>query len=250
MLTRKEAIELIKSNAGEAYKLYKRRTFLAYVLNISSIIVVPIACAFTKKDDQRLPKWASWYDEYTYGCNGEMYDDNGKLICRDGGHCGPNGRFPAPKNKTWYARVRWLLRNRLNTFDCKVNGIRYADVDLSSIKLYGDMDVTGYDGLKGNKYGLILFKKKNDDMTYFGFFGNTIWGKYFYRREYKGWKIFDLSDIGSLENIADREKAMERYLADKESKIFAQFVQCDAKFRMIGKITVLGLIKKIFKGGE
>ena len=85
--------------------------FLRFLLGIPvellSFIVVPIAVPFTKERDgkNRLPKWASWWDEHLHGTDG------------DG-----TGEWAEGDNTEYWKRVRWLLRNRANTFNCTVQG--------------------------------------------------------------------------------------------------------------------------------
>lgn len=212
--------------------LIVKHIFSEILMEALAFIVVPIAVAFCKKDDQRLPKWASWFDEETYGINAEMYDENGKLLCEDGGHCGPNGRFPRPKNRTWYARVRWLLRNRIGVFSTKINGIKYSDINPDSIVVSGDMNVPGYSGTKGNKWGLIRAELKNGKKV-FALFVNKVWGKKFYIRMYLGYKLFDISEVGLAE---DKQKAMDEYLKNPDSKIYAKTVWAFHPMRVIPKV--------------
>ena len=224
---------MLKIITKKEWLLVLRNFLVELPIEILAFIVVPIAVAFCKKDDQKLPKWASWWDEERYGINGEMYDENGKLICRDGGHCGPDGRFPAPKNKTWYARVRWLLRNRIGVFSTKINGIKYADIKPETIEIQGDIETPSYSGSKGTTWGLVRAELNNGKKV-FGFFGNIVWCKWFYVRLYLGYKLFDVASIGQLP-VENRREAFNKYLADPNSKIYAKSVWAIHFFRFIRK---------------
>ena len=82
--------------------------FLAGIpVELLSFIVVPIAVPFTSMRDgkNRLPKWASWWDEMQHGTDG------------DG-----TGEWAEGDNTGYWKRVMWLLRNRANTFNCTVQG--------------------------------------------------------------------------------------------------------------------------------
>ena len=85
--------------------------FLRFLLGIPvellSFIVVPLVVPFTSMRDgkNRLPKWASWWDEMQHGTDG------------DG-----TGEWAEGDNTEYWKRVRWLLRNRANTFACTVQG--------------------------------------------------------------------------------------------------------------------------------
>lgn len=204
-------------------------------MELLTFIVVPIALLFCKKEDQRLPKWARWWDEDTYGINGEIFDSNGNLLFRDGGHCDPEkGRFPSPnKNRTYYARLRWLWRNRIGVYSTEVKGVKYADVIPESLVLLGDDQVTGYNGSKGTVEALLRGKTK-DGKDVFAYFGNIVWSKKFYIRLYLGHKLFDISSIAKLP-IKDRAAAFEKKVKDPNSKIYAKSVWAIHPFRQIRK---------------
>src|SRR5512139_1124401 len=89
------------------------RFILELPLELLSFIVVPMACRFVspgRDGINRLPLWAKWWDEYTYGTDGDPYWQ------------GPDHANGHQAEYLW--RVKWLLRNRLNTYSHTVSGFR------------------------------------------------------------------------------------------------------------------------------
>ncbi|WP_169779346.1 DUF7338 family protein [Campylobacter curvus] len=146
--------------------------------------IVPIALAFCKKEDEKLPKWAAWFDDPDYGING---DDGWK-----------NEHFPG-KERTYYARLRWLLRNRIGVFSVKFLGVRVRDIEPSSVITQGNPKVTSNGGIVSD-WCLVSCKLKNgkerfvyyQTIRYGGFFRN------FYCRIYLGWKLMDVAGMNEM----------------------------------------------------
>ena len=104
------------------------RFLLEIPLELLSYVVVPIACLFVK--DNKLPKIVSWFDDYDYGPNG------------DSGWQGPDHANGQQEKYLW--RVRFLLRNRINTFSKVVQGV--SSKDILSIIYQGNVKVENAEG--------------------------------------------------------------------------------------------------------
>ena len=146
-------------------------------VEIAHFLVVPIALAFCKKEAEHLPKWAAWFDENDYGING---DDGCK-----------NEHFPNGKNRTYWARLCWLYRNRIGVFSAKYLGVKVEDIDANTVRTIGDTLAT-YN--KGQKSTLCLVTcKMKDGRERFGYYREIRYGKSkWYCRIYLGWKLMDV----------------------------------------------------------
>lgn len=151
------------------------RFLLELPIELSSFIVTPIALLFCKKEDEHLPKWLAWYDEPRWGING----DKGWIM----------SHYPEPTNRTWWARTRWLWRNRINGFQMRVTGLDLITNSLGWREVRGHPHATDQKG----EWGLVRIGLTNKK-TYFGYFITKKWCKWFYIRIYIGHKLFDISD--------------------------------------------------------
>ena len=146
-------------------------------VEIAHFVIVPIALAFCKKEDEHLPRWASWFDENDYGING------------DGGW--REAHFPPPANRTYWARLRWLYRNRIGVFSAKYLGVKMDDIDPASVVTLGDPSVTSNGG-RISSWCKVECKLK-DGRRRFGYYRTIRWCKRFYIRIYVGWKLMDIA---------------------------------------------------------
>ncbi|MBZ0105436.1 MAG: hypothetical protein K8H84_07365 [Sulfuricella denitrificans] len=73
-----------------------------------AFIVVPVALAFRKQEDDHLPHLLRWWDEPTYGINGDPY------------WSGPEHANGHEREYLW--RLRWLFRNSLGGWSHDVMG--------------------------------------------------------------------------------------------------------------------------------
>lgn len=89
-----------------------------------SFIVVPVAVAFCKRDDEHLPHALRWWDEPTYGINGDPY------------WCGPEHANGHEREYLW--RLRWLFRNSLGGWSHDVMGFSSSRIQV--IEWSGDPD--------------------------------------------------------------------------------------------------------------
>ncbi len=144
---------------------------------ILAFFIVPIALVFCKKEDERLPKWAAWFDDPDYGING---DDGWK-----------NEHFPNGKNRTYWARLCWLYRNRIGVFSAKYLGVKVEGIDAGTVRTMGDTLATYNKGQK-NTECLVTCKMK-DGRERFGYYREIRYGKSkWYCRIYLGWKLMDV----------------------------------------------------------
>lgn len=90
------------------------RSLLNLPLWLLSLIVVPLALLACRKESEHLPRWAWWWDEPTYGINGDPY-------WRGADHA--NGR---ERDYLW--RLRWLFRNSLGGWSHYVMGFHYSRI--------------------------------------------------------------------------------------------------------------------------
>lgn len=153
-------------------------------LEIASFAVVPIALAFTKPSDNRLPKWARWFEDAN-----DYYDGENAAINGDGGW--RRDHFPPPKNRTYWARLCWLYRNRIGYFSSKYLGVKMDDIDPASVVTIGDPAVTSNGG-RVSSWCKVECRLK-DGRSRFGYYRTIRWSKRFYARIYVGWKLMDIA---------------------------------------------------------
>ena len=159
-------------------KLQVLKNFIVELpVEIAHFIVVPIALAFCKKEDEHLPRWASWFDENDYGING----DSGWR----------QAHFPPPTNHTYWARLCWLYRNRIGNFSAKHLGVKMEDIKPASVVTIGDPSVTSNGG-KASSWCKVECRLK-DGRSRFGYYHTIRWSKRFYARIYVGWKLMDIA---------------------------------------------------------
>ena len=164
-LTKKQKLQILKNVAIEL------------PIEILHFIVVPIALLACDEKSENLPKWAASFDENDYGING----DDGWKRCH----------FKEPKNRTYFARLCWLYRNRIGNFSAKYLGVRVEDIDASSVESVGDTLATENKGAKSTQ--CLVTCKMKDGRERFGYYREIRYGKSkFYCRIYLGWKLMDI----------------------------------------------------------
>ena len=167
-------------------------------LEILQFLVVPIALLFCGKESEKLPRWAAWFDDPDYGING---DDGWR------GEHYPNG-----KNRTYWARLRWLYRNRIGVFSAKYLGVRVENIDANTVRTQGDALATYNKGQK-NTECLVTCKMK-DGTERFGYYREIRYKGFlsgFYCRIYVGWKLMDV--------VGMREDNKHTYMDENDKKI-------------------------------
>ena len=111
------------------------------MLEILSFVVVPVALLFCKKDDEHLPKIFRWFEDAN-----DYYD--GKCAAINGDSGWREKHYPEPTNRTYKARLLWLLRNKIGRFSSEINGVKVDDVNPYSIETLGDPYITSNGGKK------------------------------------------------------------------------------------------------------
>ena len=173
-------------------------------LEIASFVVVPIALAFTKPSDDRLPKWARWFEDAN-----DYYGGQNAAINGDGGW--RRDHFPPPKNRTYWARLCWLWRNRIGYFSSKYLGVKMDDIEPASVVTIGDPSVTSNGG-RVSSWCKVECRLK-DGRRRFGYYRTIRWSKRFYARIYVGWKLMDIAGANASNwheyTQAEDKKALE-----------------------------------------
>ena len=165
-------------------------------VEILQFIIVPLALLACDEKSENLPKWASWFDDPDYGVNG---DDGWK-----------NEHFPDGKNRTYWARLCWLYRNRIGNFSAKYLGVKVEDIDANSVRAIGDTLVTYNKGRK-NTECLVTCKMK-DGRERFGYYREIRYGRSkWYCRIYLGWKLMDVAGM--------REDNKAEYMDENDKKV-------------------------------
>ena len=173
-------------------------------LEIVGYIVVPIALAFCNKQSEHLPKWARWFEDASDYYNGENSAING-----DSGW--KKEHFKEPRNRTYFARLLWLFRNRIGYFSSMVNGVKVSEIDPLSVRVQGNIKVTNNGGAVSDFCKVTL--KLKDGRSRFGFYKTIRYKGFlsgFYCRIYIGWKLADVAEM----NEYNKETFMQ--LDDKE----------------------------------
>jgi hypothetical protein len=178
-------------------------------LEIVHFIIVPIALLACDEKSENLPKWAAWFDDPDYGING----DDGWMRCH----------FKEPKNRTYFARLRWLYRNRIGNFSAKYLGVKVEDIDASSVKSVGDTLATENKGAKSTQ--CLVTCKMKDGRERFGYYREIRYGKSkWYCRIYLGWKLMDICEMN--------EENKNTYLEADDKKVLKS-VWCVNPFKRV-----------------
>ena len=164
-------------------------------IEILHFIVVPVALLACNEKSENLPKLAAWFDDPDYGVNG---DDGWR-----------EAHFPSPANRTYWARLCWLYRNRIGVFSAKYLGVKVGDIDSNTVRTIGDTLATYNKGQK-NTECLVACKMK-DGRERFGYYREIRYGKSkWYCRIYLGWKLMDV--------VGMREDNKAQYLEASDKK--------------------------------
>jgi len=158
-------------------------------LEIFGYLIVPIALAFCDKNSERLPKWARWFEDANDTYNGVNSAINGDSGWR-------KEHFKEPKNRTYFARLLWLYRNRIGYFSSRINGVKVSEIDPSSVITQGNPRVTSNGGVISD-FCKVTCKLKNG-RTRFGLFKTIRYKGFlsgFYCRIYVGWKLLDVAEM-------------------------------------------------------
>ena len=158
-------------------------------LEMLGYIVVPIALAFCNKQSEHLPKWARYFEDAS-----DLYDGENSAINGDSGW--QKEHYPNGKNRTYFARLRWLYRNRIGYFSSRVNGVKVSEIEPSSVRVQGNPKVTSNGGAVSDFCKVTL--KLKDGRSRFGLFKTIRYRGFlsgFYCRIYVGWKLLDVAEM-------------------------------------------------------
>ena len=175
-------------------------------LELISWLIVPIALLFCNKQSERLPKWAKWFEDAS-----DLYGGENSAINGDSGWC--KEHYPNGKNRTYFARLRWLYRNRIGYFSSRINGVKVSEIEPSSVITQGNPKVTSNGGTISD-FCKVTCKLK-DGRTRFGLF-KTIRYKGifsgFYCRIYIGWKLLDVAEMNEYNKDTFMQPDDKEYL--------------------------------------
>ena len=158
-------------------------------LEIAGYIVVPIALAFCNKQSEHLPKWARYFEDAS-----DLYGGENSAINGDSGW--RKDHYPNGKNRTYFARLRWLYRNRIGYFSSRVNGVKVSEIEPSSVRVQGNPRVTSNGGVISDFCKVTL--KLKDGRSRFGLYKTIRYKGFlsgFYCRIYIGWKLLDVAEM-------------------------------------------------------
>lgn len=168
-----------------------RNFIIELPLEILAFFVVPIVLLFVKESDDHLPRCFRWFEDAD-----DYYDGQSAAINGDGGW--RRDHFPPPKNRTYWARLCWLLRNRIGYFSVKYLGVKVLDVQPASVVTQGDVLITQN---KGRKSGFCKvecrLKDGRERFCYYREIRYTGFLSGFYCRIYVGWKLMDIAGANS-----------------------------------------------------
>ena len=156
------------------------------VLELLAFVVVPVALLFCKKDDEHLPKIFRWFEDAN-----DYYD--GKCAAINGDSGWREKHYPEPTNRTYKARLLWLLRNKIGHFSSEILGVKVDDVNPYSIETIGDPHIASNGGKKSGFCKVTCTLK--DGRERFGLYKTIRYKGFlsgFYCRIYVGWKLMDI----------------------------------------------------------
>nr|WP_054196741.1 hypothetical protein [Campylobacter concisus] len=193
------------------------------VLELLAFVVVPVALLFCKKDDEHLPKIFRWFEDAN-----DYYD--GKCAAINGDSGWRKEHYPEPVNRTYKARLLWLLRNKIGRFSSEINGVKVDDVNPYSIQTIGDPNIASNGGKKSGFCKVTCTLK--DGRERFGLFKTIRYKGFlsgFYCRIYVGWKLMDIAGANALN--------------------FKEFTQGDDK-KHLKTVWCINPLKKVNQKGE
>nr|DAQ53845.1 MAG TPA: Envelope protein [Caudoviricetes sp.] len=187
-------------------------------LEILGYMVVPIALAFCNKQSEHLPKWARYFEDAS-----DYYDGENSAINGDSGW--RKEHYPNGKNRTYFARLLWLYRNRIGYFSSRVNGVKVSEIDPSSVRVQGNIKVTSNGGAVSDFCKVTL--KLKDGRSRFGLFKTIRYKGFlssFYCRIYVGWKLLDVAEMNEYNKAT---------FMHPDDKVFLKSVWCVNPFKRV-----------------
>ena len=187
-------------------------------LEMLGYIVVPIALLFCNKQSEHLPKWARYFEDASDLYNGENSAINGDSGWR-------KEHYPNGKNRTYFARLLWLYRNRIGYFSSRANGVKVSDIEPSSVRVQGNPKVTSNGGAVSDFCKVTL--KLKDGRTRFGLYKVIRYKGFlsgFYCRIYVGWKLMDVAEMNEYNKAT---------FLQPDDKAFLKTVWCINPFKRV-----------------
>lgn len=175
-------------------------------LELVSWLIVPIALAFCNKQSEHLPKWARYFEDasdYYNGINSAINGDSGWR----------KEHYPNGKNRTYFARLRWLYRNRIGYFSSRINGVKVSEIEPSSVRVQGNTKVTSNGGVISDFCKVTL--KLKDGRSRFGLYKTIRYKGFlsgFYCRIYVGWKLLDVAGMNEFNHALFKEADDKAFL--------------------------------------
>lgn len=153
---------------------------LEIVVEIMTLIMVPLGLLCTPKSADRMPSFFSWWDDYKYGVNGDPYWQ---------GPDHSNGHY---REYMW--RLKWLFRNRINTFSHVVTGVDMSKC--TQIRYTGDPATTNKPILHEGTFKVTATVDGEEIKCVYKV---VRWSQKYCLRVYWGWKIKDWAEPGRYE---------------------------------------------------
>lgn len=175
-------------------------------LELISWLIVPIALLFCNKQSEHLPKWARYFEDAS-----DLYGGENSAINGDSGW--RKAHYPNGKNRTYFARLRWLYRNRIGYFSSRINGVKVSEIDPSSVRTQGNTKVTSNGGSVSDFCKVTL--KLKDRRSRFGLYKTIRYKGFlsgFYCRIYVGWKLLDVAEMNEYNKDTFMQSDDKEYL--------------------------------------
>ena len=153
-----------------------------------------------------MPKIFRWFEDAN-----DYYD--GKCAAINGDSGWRKEHYPEPVNRTYKARLLWLLRNKIGRFSSEINGVKVDDVNPYSIQTIGDPNIASNGGKKSGFCKVTCTLK--DGRERFGLFKTIRYKGFlsgFYCRIYVGWKLMDITGANALNFKEFTQKDDKKYL--------------------------------------
>ena len=187
-------------------------------LEMLGYIIVPIALLFCNKQSEHLPKWARYFEDAS-----DLYGGENSAINGDSGW--RKEHYPNGKNRTYFARLLWLYRNRIGYFSSRINGVKVSEIEPSSVITQGNPKITNNGGLVSDFCKVTL--KLKDGRSRFGLYKTIRYKGFlsgFYCRLYIGWKLLDVAEMNEYNKAT---------FMQPDDKAFLKSVWTISPFKMV-----------------
>ena len=175
-------------------------------LELVSWLIVPVALLFCDEKSEHLPKWARYFEDASDYCGGINSAINGDSGWR-------KEHYPNGKNRTYFARLMWLYRNRIGYFSSRINGVKVSEIEPSSVRTQGNIKVTSNGGAVSD-FCKVTLKLKNG-RSRFGLYKTIRYKGFlsgFYCRIYVGCKLLDVAEMNEYNKDTFMQPDDKEYL--------------------------------------